>query len=132
MSLTNASPEEAAKAASQAALSLARLSEGDRNHSLTAIHNALCKDRNDVLQANAADLNLAVEAAQNGELSQSLVKRLDLARRGKYDDMLKGILDVRNLKDPSMIEFVQSAISERGVSGLYFSSRSSTASDQTG
>lgn len=102
MSLTNASPEDAAKAASQAALSLACLSEEDRNNALSAIHDALRRERNHVLEANASDLVTASKAAQNGELSQSLVKRLDLGRKGKYEDMLKGILDVRALGDPSM------------------------------
>ena len=33
-------------------------------------------------------------------MRSSLVKRLDLSRPGKYDDMLQGILDVRQLDDP--------------------------------
>ena len=52
------------------------------------------------MAANARDLELARAAAQSGELSASLVSRLDLARPGKFDDMLKGILDVRDLDDP--------------------------------
>jgi glutamate-5-semialdehyde dehydrogenase len=42
----------------------------------------------------------AHQASANGELSQSVLKRLDLSRPGKYEDMLKGILDVRDLPDP--------------------------------
>ena len=101
MSLTDASPDDAAKAASRAALSLAILPEEARNHALDAIHNALKESQRDVLEANAVDLARASKAAEDGKLSQSLVKRLDLGRNGKYDDMLKGILDVRNLRDPS-------------------------------
>ena len=43
---------------------------------------------------------LAKEASKDGKLSQSVLKRLDLSRPGKFDDMLQGILDVRNLPDP--------------------------------
>lgn len=100
MSLSNASPEDAASAASKASLKLATLSCDARNVALTAIHSALSQNRERVLQANAADLTAALESAKHGELSQSLVKRLDLARPGKYDDMLQGILDVRSLEDP--------------------------------
>jgi len=44
---------------------------------------------------------LARKAAQDGELSLSIVSRLDLGKPGKWEDMLKGILDVRELEDPS-------------------------------
>jgi glutamate-5-semialdehyde dehydrogenase len=102
MSLTNASPVEAAKAARLASRKLAILPTSARNDALTAIHNALSKAEDEILAANARDLEQAVKAAENGELSQSLVKRLDLSKKGKYEDMLQGILDVRQLEDPSM------------------------------
>jgi len=101
MSVTNASPLEAAQAARQASRSLAVLSAKDRNDALTAMHAALLQAKDDVLAANKKDLESATKAAQSGDLSQSLVKRLDLGRPGKYDDMLQGILDVRELPDPS-------------------------------
>ncbi|KAL9085493.1 MAG: hypothetical protein Q9159_004688 [Coniocarpon cinnabarinum] len=100
MSLTDASPEDAAQAAARAALSLAALSGDARNNALLAIHEALHASRARILEANAADVKLAQQAARDGHLSQSLVKRLDLTRPGKYEDMLKGILDVCNLEDP--------------------------------
>lgn len=103
MSLTNASPLDAAKAASISALTLARLSVDARNHALTVVHDALSRARDEILQANAKDLELASQAASSGELSQSLVKRLDLRKKGKWEDMLKGILDVRGLEDPGML-----------------------------
>jgi glutamate-5-semialdehyde dehydrogenase len=102
MSLTNASPVEATKAARLASRKLAILPTSARNDALTAIHNALSKAEDEILAANARDLEQAVKAAENGELSQSLVKRLDLSKKGKYEDMLQGILDVRQLEDPSM------------------------------
>jgi glutamate-5-semialdehyde dehydrogenase len=100
MSLTNASPLEAAQAAKSASHVLATLSAESRNDALTAIHAALTAARDDILAANARDLELARQAAADGKLSQSLVARLDLGKKGKWEDMLKGILDVRDLEDP--------------------------------
>ncbi|KAF1985838.1 glutamate-5-semialdehyde dehydrogenase [Aulographum hederae CBS 113979] len=100
MSLTNASPEAAARAAKLGSRKLAVLPTQARNDALTAIHEALAKARDQVLAANAQDLAAATKSAESGELSQSLVKRLDLGKKGKYEDMLQGILDVRELEDP--------------------------------
>ncbi|KXJ87629.1 glutamate-5-semialdehyde dehydrogenase [Microdochium bolleyi] len=100
MSLTNASPLEAAKSAKSASHILATLPASARNDALTAIHTALSAARDDILAANARDLEAARSAAASGELSQSLVSRLDLGKKGKWEDMLKGILDVRDLEDP--------------------------------
>jgi len=103
MSLTNSSPVDVAESAAISALTLARLSVDARNHALRQIHDALCDSKSDILEANARDLALAVKAAQDGELSQSLVKRLDLGKKGKFEDMLQGILDVQGLEDPGRL-----------------------------
>ncbi|KAF2157461.1 gamma-glutamyl phosphate reductase [Myriangium duriaei CBS 260.36] len=100
MSLTNASPEEAARAARLSSRRLAILPVKARNEALDAVHDALAAARDQVLEANARDLEAASKSAADGTLSQSIVKRLDLSRTGKYDDMLKGIKDVRGLEDP--------------------------------
>ncbi len=100
MSLTNSSPLEVAKAASVSSRNLAILPTRARNDALTAIHHALQESKEEILTANAQDLELAMKAAENGELSQSVLKRLDLGRKGKWEDMLQGILDVRDLEDP--------------------------------
>ncbi|KAF2436080.1 gamma-glutamyl phosphate reductase GPR [Tothia fuscella] len=100
MSLTNSSPTEAARSARIASRKLAILSTKDRNDALTAIHAALSEAKDVILKANAQDLALAERSAESGELSQSLVKRLDLGKKGKYEDMLQGILNVRGLEDP--------------------------------
>jgi glutamate-5-semialdehyde dehydrogenase len=102
MSLTESTPEQAAQAASFSSRALATLPLAARNDALTAIHNALLREKDSILQANARDLELASKAAESGKLSQSVIKRLDLGRPGKFDDMLKGILDVRELEDPGM------------------------------
>ncbi|KAI8633862.1 glutamate-5-semialdehyde dehydrogenase [Xylariaceae sp. FL1651] len=100
MSLTNASPTEAANEAKSASHILATLPVAARNDALTVIHAALSAARDDILAANTRDLEAARRAAENGQLSQSLVARLDLGKKGKWEDMLKGILDVRDLEDP--------------------------------
>jgi glutamate-5-semialdehyde dehydrogenase len=100
MSLTNSSPLEVAKVASISSRSLAILPTRARNDALTAIHHALQESKETVLAANAKDLELATKSAEEGELSQSVLKRLDLGRKGKWEDMLQGILDVRDLEDP--------------------------------
>ena len=102
MSLTESSPEQAANAASLSSRALAILPLNARNDALTAIHDALLQEKDSILEANARDLELASKAAESGTLSHSVLKRLDLGRPGKFDDMLKGILDVRELEDPSM------------------------------
>ncbi|KAL8901997.1 MAG: hypothetical protein Q9207_004922 [Kuettlingeria erythrocarpa] len=100
MSLTDSSPEQIAKAASVASTSLAILPSSVRNDALGAIHRSLLQAKERILAANAKDVELASKAAADGQLSQSVLKRLDLSRPGKWDDMLQGILDVRDLEDP--------------------------------
>lgn len=108
MSLTYATPLDIAQAARVGSRKLAVLSTQERNAALTAIHDALANGREKVLAANAKDLEAANKAAAGGTLSTSLVKRLDLGKPGKYEDMLQGILDVRELEDPSMCNLVPS------------------------
>ncbi|TVY90882.1 putative gamma-glutamyl phosphate reductase [Lachnellula willkommii] len=100
MSLTNALPVDAAKAAKSASHTLATLPTSARNDALTAIHVALSQSKDEILAANARDLTAAKKAAEDGKLSLSIVSRLDLGKKGKWEDMLKGILDVRELEDP--------------------------------
>ncbi|OAP58453.1 glutamate-5-semialdehyde dehydrogenase [Fonsecaea erecta] len=100
MSLTSSSPVTCAQSASLASHTLSILPLSARNDALTAIHAALVQQKAEILAANAHDMALAQQASSQGELSQSVLKRLDLGRKGKYDDMLKGILDVRDLPDP--------------------------------
>lgn len=100
MSLTNGSPEQAARAAKTSSRTLATLSTDARNVALDAIHHALADHREDILAANARDMDLAKQLSANGKLSASMMKRLDLSRKGKFDDMLQGIEDVRGLEDP--------------------------------
>lgn len=100
MSLTDSTPLEIAKAASISSRNLAALSAKDRNDALKAIHQALLHAKDTILEANRKDLVFASQAAANGELSQAIIKRLDLGRKGKFEDMLQGIIDVQELDDP--------------------------------
>ncbi|KAL9576287.1 MAG: hypothetical protein Q9212_007228, partial [Teloschistes hypoglaucus] len=100
MSLTDSSPAQIARAASAASKSLGILPLKARNDALTAIYQSLIQAKSSILAANVKDLELAGKAAADGQLSQSVLKRLDLGRSGKWEDMLQGIMDVRNLEDP--------------------------------
>ena len=100
MSLSNETPEQAARAAKISSRRLATLSTDARNNALDVIHDALLGAKDTILAANARDLELAAKSAARGGLNPSIVKRLDLGRKGKFDDMLQGIRDVRTLEDP--------------------------------
>ncbi|KAK6523585.1 hypothetical protein TWF281_001566 [Arthrobotrys megalospora] len=91
---------EIAKTARQASFTIKSLPGSDRDLALDAIYDALLAFKDDILAANAKDMEAAASLVAEGKLSQSLVKRLDLSRSGKYDDMLQGIKDVRGLEDP--------------------------------
>ncbi|KAJ5707197.1 gamma-glutamyl phosphate reductase [Penicillium malachiteum] len=100
MSLTDSAAIDVARSASLASRQLAVLSNEARNEALTALHRALDQNRSTILAANARDLEAATRAAESGDLNHSVLKRLDLSRPGKYEDMLEGILSVRDLEDP--------------------------------
>lgn len=109
MALTDLPAEAVAKDASLASRRLATLSNADRNNALTILHDALANEENRqvILNANAKDKEVAEKAAAAGSgLSDSVIKRLDLAHGEKYNDMLRGILSVRDLDDPS--QYIQS------------------------
>ncbi|KZM23486.1 Glutamate-5-semialdehyde dehydrogenase [Ascochyta rabiei] len=100
MSLTNGTPLDIAQSAREGSRALAVLKTEERNAALITIHKALADGKEEVLAANAKDLEAANKAAAGGTLSASLVKRLNLGGPGKYEDMLQGILDVVELEDP--------------------------------
>ena len=102
MSLTKSQPLAVATSASRSARKLAALPAHARNAGLTAVHQALSASKQVILEANARDLTAASSPRGGDQISQSLLKRLDLAKPGKFDDMLKGVLDVRDLDDPGM------------------------------
>ena len=100
MSLTESSSVDIARAASLASRCLGTLSNDARNEALTALFEALTKNKETILDANRRDISTATNAAGTGSITPSVLKRLDLSRPGKYDEMLRGILNVRDLDDP--------------------------------
>lgn len=100
MSLTNATPLACAQAAKAASHVLATLPNSARASALELMAAELEASRAAILAANAADMAAARVSQGAGELSASLVSRLDLAKPGKWDDMVKGVRDVAALEDP--------------------------------
>ncbi|KAJ5919013.1 hypothetical protein N7466_009956 [Penicillium verhagenii] len=100
MSLTDSAAVDVARSASLASRQLAILPNAARNEALTELHKALVQHRATILAANARDVEAATRAADSGYINHSVLKRLDLSRPGKYDDMLQGVLSVRDLEDP--------------------------------
>ncbi len=88
--------EQIAKEAHVAATVLKTLSNEARTEALDLIHSALLQNKNEILEANKLDMDLA----KQNNLKPSLVKRLDLSTGDKYDAMAQGITDVANLEDP--------------------------------
>jgi len=96
------SPVDIARTAALASRTLKAVSGGDRNAALTAVHAALEKSKDVILEANQKDMEAAQKLVDAGKMRQSLAKRLFL-NQSKWEGMLKGILDVRELEDPGMI-----------------------------
>lgn len=90
------SAETIARDANQAFGVLKTLSNDQRSDALQQIHDALALAKSDILAANKIDM----DNAKSQQLSPLLIKRLDLNNPGKFDAMLQGILDVKNLPDP--------------------------------
>ena len=114
------SAEAVARAAKEAFDSSQVLDASERMRALEAVRRGLVEAKDEVLAANAKDLEVSVAQAGSredakicecaqlagemvaaGQLSKSLVKRLDLrSSADKYDSMLQGISDVASLDDP--------------------------------
>ncbi|KAI5815671.1 Aldehyde/histidinol dehydrogenase [Pyronema omphalodes] len=92
-------PTEIARTAALASRTLKAVSGDDRNAALTAVHDALAAAKDEILAANQKDMEAAQALVDAGKMKQSLAKRL-LLSDSKWDGMLEGILDVRNLEDP--------------------------------
>lgn len=70
-----------------------------KNRALRAMAEALDKNRDKILKANAEDVKSAEKLCREGKLSESMVKRLAVSD-SKITGMIDGILDVASLKDP--------------------------------
>lgn len=100
MASTNSTAEGIARTASSASYILKAVAGSERNAALTAVYKHLQAAKDEIIEANRKDMAAAEEQAVAGKLSRSMIKRLDLSKPGKWEDMLQGILDVRDLEDP--------------------------------
>ncbi|KAL0638901.1 glutamate-5-semialdehyde dehydrogenase [Maublancomyces gigas] len=89
-----------ARVSSSASQILKAVAGSERDAALTAVYKHLEAAKDEILEANKRDMAAAEEQATAGKLSRSMIKRLDLNNPGKWEDMLQGILDVRDLEDP--------------------------------
>ncbi|HQF89209.1 MAG TPA: gamma-glutamyl-phosphate reductase, partial [Methanofastidiosum sp.] len=104
----------------------------DKNETLESMAKSLDKNRKKILEANKLDIIMAKKLLQKGELTDALVKRLEVTD-SKIDEMILGIRDVIKLEDPvgktisaieldSGLELYQIAV-PIGVIGMVFESR---------
>jgi len=104
----------------------------DKNEALESMAKSLDKNRKKILEANKLDIIMAKKLLQKGELTDALVKRLEVTD-SKIDEMILGIRDVIKLEDPvgktisaieldSGLELYQIAV-PIGVIGMVFESR---------
>ena len=86
-------------AARSAALALAPLSDEVRNRALAAVADAIDENAERILEANAEDVAEAEPLVASGEMSEPLLKRLELTG-GKIAQMADGVRAVAALPDP--------------------------------
>ena len=90
---------EIAKAAKQASLSIADLSEKIKNEALNNIAKAFETNKQEIFDANKTDLEQAQSLLDSGEISKSTFNRLKLDEN-KMRDMIQGVRDIANLENP--------------------------------
>ena len=86
-------------AARSAALALAPLSDEVRNRALAAMADAIDENAERILEANAEDVAEAEPLVASGEMSEPLLRRLELSER-KIAQMAEGVRAVAALPDP--------------------------------
>ncbi len=86
-------------AARSAALALAPLSDEARNRALAAMADAVDENSGAILEANAEDAAAAEPLVASGEMSEPLLRRLELSGR-KIAQMADGVRAVAALPDP--------------------------------
>lgn len=90
---------EIAKRAKAASGILARLTDVEKNATLSAIAERIKESAEDILAANRKDLQAARTLVAEGEITEALFRRLKLDE-AKLADILKGIEQVAALEDP--------------------------------
>ena len=87
------------RAARSAALALAPLSDEVRGRALAAVADAIDENARRILEANAEDVAAAEPLVASGEMSEPLLRRLELSER-KIAQMAEGVRAVAALPDP--------------------------------
>lgn len=85
--------------AKMASIDLSVLTTSVKNEALSSMASALDRNRLQILEANAMDLDAAKAMLDSGEISNSMYKRLKVDD-SKIDGMIEGIRDVISLGDP--------------------------------
>ncbi len=85
--------------AEKAAVRLSSLDAKVKNEALRAMAEALDKNRERILKANAEDMAKAEKLMEQGKLTKSMVDRLHV-NDGKITGMIVGIKDVESFDDP--------------------------------
>ncbi len=88
-----------AEKAKRAFIELSNAETKSKNISLEQMADALDKNRDKIIRANKEDVKEAKLLVEKGELTKSLVKRLEVTD-SKIDEMISGIRDVVKLEDP--------------------------------
>ncbi|KIJ21245.1 glutamate-5-semialdehyde dehydrogenase [Paxillus involutus ATCC 200175] len=70
---------------------------------LRIIADQLEKNKDAILQANREDMKDAQQEVDAGHMSKPMLNRLDLAKAGKWEQMVLGVTDVASLPDPTGI-----------------------------
>jgi len=91
--------EEKVRTARRASVVLASVKTEKKNSALERMAEALDRGRDRILRANNEDLLAAKQMVEREEIKPSLLQRLEITDY-KIDQMIDGILDVRDLPDP--------------------------------
>lgn len=87
------------KQAKEASINLLKINSKIKNSALTLIADNIEKNSDKILCANQSDLQKAKELLNEGLINESVYNRLKLDRN-KLRDMVQGVKDIINLKDP--------------------------------
>jgi len=91
--------EEKAKLARRASFKLANVATEEKNKALLRIADSISANREQILAANAQDIEEAEVAVEEGKLSKPLLERLKLDD-AKIEEMIRSVRDVAKLDDP--------------------------------
>lgn len=100
-SQSSSGAEQIARAARKAFQASQLVAPSERDVALEAIHKVLSANQAAIIEANKKDMDAAEPLVAAGQLSTSLLSRLDLTRPGKFQAMLDGIMQVKQLACPT-------------------------------